>query len=91
MIDNFADSDPATEMLERRWFAAFKAASEARAECETLVEELKMTELAWESARTRLARLESLRDALGEELAELDMKPEEFAGRPVGCRTMSAA
>jgi hypothetical protein len=90
MIDNFADGDPATEMLERRWFAAFKAASEARAECETLVEELEMTELAWKNARTRLARLESLRDSLGEELAELDVKPEEFAGRPHRSGAMSA-
>jgi hypothetical protein len=91
MIDSYSDGDPETEMLERRWFAAFKAASEARAECETLVEELEMIELAWSRARTRLARLESLRDALGEELAELDGKPEGLVGRPIRLRVTSAA
>jgi hypothetical protein len=74
-ISSYTDDDPATEMLERRWFAAFKAASEARAECETLVEELEMIELAWGRARSRLARLESMRDALGEELAEFTPLP----------------
>jgi hypothetical protein len=91
MIDNYSDGDPATEMLERRWFAAFKAASEARAECETLVEELELVELAWSRARTRLARLESPRDALGEEMAELDGKPEGLTGRPISLRVTSAA
>jgi hypothetical protein len=91
VIDNYVDGDPATEMLERRWFAAFKAASEARAACETLVEELEMTKLAWTGARTRLARLESLRDALGEELAELDGKSENCVGQPVGFGALTPA
>lgn len=62
----------AADMLERRWFAAFNAASAARAECEALVDALQMTEAACCAARKRLVKLESLRDALGEELAELD-------------------
>jgi hypothetical protein len=66
------DLNAAPEVLERRWFAAFNAASAARAECETLVEALQITEAAWREARRRLVKLESLRDALGEELAELD-------------------
>ena len=69
------DGDAAAEMLERRWFAAFKAASCARAECEALIEAMITTEAAWADARDRLANLESMRDALGEELAELDGRP----------------
>ena len=70
------DGDAAAEMLERRWFAAFKAASSARAECEALIEAMTAAEAAWADARERLAKLESLRDALGEELAELDGLPQ---------------
>ena len=76
MSNRFMDGDAAAEMLERRWFAAFKAASCARAECEALIEAMTAAESAWAEARERLARLESLRDALGEELAELDGRPQ---------------
>jgi hypothetical protein len=72
MSNRYMDGDAAAEMLERRWFAAFKAASAARAECEALLEAVAMTEAAWAQSRQHLANLESLRDALGEELAELD-------------------
>jgi hypothetical protein len=68
VIDRYIDGDAAVDMLERHWFAAFKAASEARAECEALVEALEITEAAWNKARERLVKLESMRDALGEEL-----------------------
>jgi transposase len=81
----------AAEMLERRWFAAFNAASVARAECEALVEALKMTEAAWNAARKRLVKLESLRDALGEELAELDGQKEEGLFEPTDPGELSAA
>jgi hypothetical protein len=66
------ESEAALEMLERRWFATFKAASAARAECEALLEALETTEAAWHRARVRLAELESLRDALGDQLADID-------------------
>jgi hypothetical protein len=66
------ERDAAADMLERRWFAAFKAASAVRAECEALLESIESTEAAWARAREQLAKLESLRDSLGEELAELD-------------------
>lgn len=66
------DGEAAAEMLERRWFAAFKAASAVRAECEALLEAIEMTEEAWARAREQLAKLEELRDSLGQELAELD-------------------
>lgn len=60
------------EMLERRWFATFKAASAARAECEALLEAMSVTEAAWSRAREQLAKLEALRDALAEELSEFE-------------------
>jgi len=75
MSNRYAESDANTEMLERRWFATFKAASAARAECEALLEAMAMTEAAWTQAREQLAKLEALRDALAEELAELDGPP----------------
>lgn len=78
MIKGNPEGDVAAERLERRWFAAFKAASGARAECEELLEAMEQTEAAWNRARARLSKLEALRDSLGEELAELDAaRPDE--------------
>jgi hypothetical protein len=91
MIRRYMDGEPAAEMLERRWFAAFKAASLARGECEALVEALEMTEAAWSKARERLAKLESLRDALGEELAELDGQQDGSAADEAPPGVLSAA
>ncbi len=67
-----ADEDVAAVLLERRWFAAFKAASSARAECEAILDAIDAQERAWNEARIRLAELEMLRDGLGEQLASLD-------------------
>jgi hypothetical protein len=64
--------DAAANLIERRWFAAFKAASGVRAECEALLESITVTHAAWTEARVRLSELEALRDALGEELDALD-------------------
>jgi chromosome segregation ATPase len=72
MIKGNPEGDVAAERLERRWFAAFKAASNARAECEDLLDAMERAEAAWNRARARLSELEALRDSLGEELAELD-------------------
>jgi hypothetical protein len=66
------DGDAAAALLERRWFAAFKAASSARAECEMLLDSMALTQDAWSRARVRLSEFEALRDALGEELEALD-------------------
>ena len=41
-------------------------------ECETLRQLLEMVEGAWKHARAELARLEALRDALGDELEFAD-------------------
>ena len=72
MVNLYMDGDAAANLLERRWFAAFKAASGVRAECETLLESMALTQVAWSRARARLAEFEALRDALGEELEALD-------------------
>jgi hypothetical protein len=70
--DRDTDGDAAANLLERRWFAAFKAASGARAECETLLESMAITHTAWNRARARLCELEAMRDALEEELEALN-------------------
>jgi hypothetical protein len=72
VINHCVDRDAAANLLERRWFAAFKAASGVRAECEALLESMALIQSAWSRARARLAALESLRDSLGEELDTLD-------------------
>ena len=72
MLNRYTDRDAAANLLERRWFAAFKAASGVRAECEALLESMTLTHAAWTEARVRLSELEALRDALGEELEALD-------------------
>jgi hypothetical protein len=72
MLNRDTDRDAAANLLERRWFAAFKAASGVRAECEALLETMTLTHAAWTEARIRLSELEALRDALGEELEALD-------------------
>jgi hypothetical protein len=71
MIPRYVDGEPAAALLERRWFAAFKAASDTRAECEALLEAMAVTHSAWSRARARLSELEVLRDALEEDLDAL--------------------
>jgi hypothetical protein len=87
------EGEAALEMLERRWFATFKAASAARTECEALLDAMEATEASWNRARVRLAELESLRDALGDEIAALDAgeAPAEASNLPRPRRVMSAA
>jgi hypothetical protein len=81
MAKRYMDSDAAADLLERRWFAAFKAASGVRTECEALLESMAVMQTAWSRARARLSELEALRDALGEELEALDERAEQaFAG-----------
>jgi len=77
MSNRYMDGDAAANLLERRWFAAFKAASGVRAECETLLESIALTQVAWSRARARLAELEAMRDALGEELEAMDEREEQ--------------
>ena len=77
ILQNENESDAV--LLERRWFAAFKAASGARTECEALLETMALTQAAWSRARVRLSELEALRDALGEELDAMDEIDEQAA------------
>jgi hypothetical protein len=79
MANRYTDGDAAANLLERRWFAAFKAASGVRAECEALLESMALNQIAWNRARARLAELETLRDALGEELEAMDEREEQIA------------
>ena len=74
------DAEPAAELLERRWFAASGAINNLKSECDALLAGLELAEQAWRRARTRLAHLEALRDALGDQLASMDDPP---AGRPL--------
>jgi hypothetical protein len=91
MVNRNPEGDGAAERLERRWFAAFKAASEMRAECEELLESMQRTDAAWNRSRARLSEFEALRDALGEELAELDNADSQTLLTLVRQRQMSAA
>jgi predicted nuclease with TOPRIM domain len=90
MMNRYMDGDAAANLLERRWFAAFKAASGVRAECEALLESLALTQAAWNDARARLSELEVLRDALGEELEALDDREEPLRAED-SSEVMSAA
>jgi hypothetical protein len=90
MTNRYMDGDAAANLLERRWFAAFKAASGVRAECEALLESMALTQAAWVRARTRLSELEALRDALGEELEALDEREAQIPAEDSNA-VMSAA
>lgn len=91
MIHRNADGDAASNLLERRWFAANAAVETMRSECAVLGEVMELAESAWRGARSRLARLEAMRDALGEELAECDGQRHGIAAGPVDCAVSSAA
>ena len=64
--------DSTGDLLERRWFAVQNACVAQRSECDQIREALEAAELAWRRAQSRLRELESLRDALGQALAEDD-------------------
>ena len=80
--------DRAASLLERRWFAADRAAAVMGAECEALAHVRDMADDAWRSARSRLLHLEALRDALGEELSAVDEREPQH---PPVARERSAA
>ena len=90
MVTRNTVGNAAATILERRWFAAFKAASGVRAECEALLESMALTQAAWSQARVRLSELEALRDVLGEELEALD-EGEALIPADVPSEVMSAA
>jgi hypothetical protein len=90
MINRCAEGDAAATLLERRWFAATSAARTLQAECEVLREVMELAEGAWRRACCELNRLEALRDALGERLADGDPLHEQQA-RESDARVSSAA
>jgi hypothetical protein len=91
MIERSADGDAAADLVERRWFASIAAVRTMQAECEVLREALDMADASWRRARVRLARLEALRDALGEQLSERDERHQETISREIDRAVSSAA
>jgi hypothetical protein len=71
---NGYDDDAAVNLVERRFFAALAAAQTLQGECAVLHEVMLLAEQAWRGAQARAADLETLRDALGKQLAELTRK-----------------
>jgi hypothetical protein len=67
-LDFELDGEPATELLERRWFAALAATRNLQAECDLLFEALSLADAAWRRAREQLAEFEALRDTLEQRL-----------------------
>jgi len=90
MMDRSADGDVAANLLERRWFASITAARAMQAECELLREVMELAEDSWRQARRRLVRLEALRDALEEQLADYE-GPRQDSARTEIRRVVSSA
>ena len=59
-----SENESDSVLLERRWFAAHKAAQAMRVECEILREVMDTAQANWRDAMTRLANLDALCDAL---------------------------
>jgi hypothetical protein len=74
--------DSESTLLERRWFAADRAAAEVQSECDALTRALDLTLAALRDARARFSHLEALRDALGDELAAIDQRAPRRASPP---------
>jgi hypothetical protein len=90
MNNRYMEGDAAAEILERRWFAAYKTAEAMRADCETLRKDMELAQVRLRRASGRLAELEAMRDALGEEYAA--MHERDCAEKPdASRRVMSAA
>jgi ribosomal 50S subunit-associated protein YjgA (DUF615 family) len=68
--------DVTSDQLERRWFAVQNACVTQRHDCDHIRQSLEAAELAWRRAHARLQELESLRDSLGQALAEEDARHE---------------
>jgi hypothetical protein len=62
--------EPATELLERRWFALLSAIGSLQAECGVLLEASKLADVAWRRACVQLAEFEALRDEIEEQLSK---------------------
>jgi hypothetical protein len=76
------DAESGTELLERRWFAAMAAVESLKEDCKIRLGIVAQAQEAWRRERAQLARVEALRDALGEQLAKHET-------RVLGCGTAS--
>ena len=74
--------DSESDLLERRWFAAARAAADMQSECDALARALDLTHAALRDARARRSHLEALRDALGGELADIDHRAQRRPSPP---------
>jgi len=63
------ESEAASEVLERRWFALLSAIRSLQTECSVLLEASKLADVAWRRACIQLAEFEALRDALEEQMS----------------------
>jgi len=61
--------EPATQLLEHRWFALLSAIRSLQAECGVLLEASMLAEVSWRRACVQLAEFEALRDALEEQMS----------------------
>ena len=61
--------EPATQLLERRWFALLSAIRSLQAECAVLQEASMLAEVSWRRACVQLAEFEALRDVLEEQMS----------------------
>ena len=63
------ESDAASEVIERRWFALLSAIRSLQTECSVRLEASKLADVAWRRACMQLAEFEALRDALEEQMS----------------------
>lgn len=63
------ESEAASEVIERRWFALLSAIRSLQTECGVLLEASKLADVAWRRACMQLAEFEALRDALEEQMS----------------------
>ncbi len=85
------ESEPGAELLERRWFAALAAMQSLRAECDVLLGVIELAENSWRQKCAQAARIEGIKDALGEQLAALDGTCTAARVAPMPREIMSAA
>jgi hypothetical protein len=81
LFDGDLDSQPAAELLARRWFAALAATRSIQVECDALLERLMLADAAWRQAHAQLAEFEAIRDALEREMFVMEGVRAERRGR----------
>lgn len=69
IVDRDLGAEPATELLERRWFALLSAIESLQAECGLLLEASKLADVAWRRACVQLAEFQALRDEIEEQMS----------------------